>query len=278
MSDSPQDRLPGPKVTFGEALRDARELRLPHKWTQGDVAKAARTSKSTISRLERNVPPIPVHLPKVLDELFGTDGRFQRLYEESRSGGFPARYQRAMELEAQAVVIDEYAGHVVPGLFQTPDYAYALIRKGKPRASETEVRATVTLRMRRQAILSLPSPPDLSVILDEAVVRRPVGGLLVMRNQYATLLRAAKQPHITVQVLEFAHGEHVLLGGMLTLFTLRGGSQIAYEEGNTIAGLEEEMGAVRRHRLAYDSLRGDALSARDSRDMIRTMMEALPNE
>ncbi|MFJ2745486.1 Scr1 family TA system antitoxin-like transcriptional regulator [Streptomyces sp. NPDC087440] len=278
MSDTPASDEPKPKLTFGEALRDARELHLPDKWTQAQLARAARTSKSTISRLENNVPPIPPHLPAVFDQLFGTDGLFQRLYDENRADSFPARYRRAMELEAKAVVIDEYAGHMVPGLCQTSEYALALLRAGSPRAPEAELRRAATARVRRQSILTAPNPPDLSVILDEAVVRRPVGGPAVMRGQLAALLRVGQLPHINVQVAEFSHGEHGLLGGSLILFTLPDGKQAAYEEGITTASLDEESESVRRHRHAYDCLRGDALSARDSREMLRTLMEALPNE
>ncbi|WP_308190154.1 DUF5753 domain-containing protein [Streptomyces aculeolatus] len=88
-----------------------------------------------------------------------------------------------MELEAQARAIGEYAGILVPGIVQTADYARAIFRAQKSRATEDQVEEMVTARMGRQTLLTSDRPPEFSAVLDEAVLRRPVGGNRVMRQQ-----------------------------------------------------------------------------------------------
>ncbi|GDY44932.1 hypothetical protein SANT12839_058140 [Streptomyces antimycoticus] len=111
-----------------------------------------------------------------------------------------------MELEAQARLIEEYAGQIVPGLVQTEDYARALFEKFDPKATLNEIEELVTARMSRQALLSADPPPDVSLILDEAVLQRSFGGPAVMRAQLARLVDLTLTPTTVVQVLPFEHG------------------------------------------------------------------------
>ncbi|WHM40224.1 Scr1 family TA system antitoxin-like transcriptional regulator [Streptomyces sp. BPTC-684] len=129
-----------PRKRFAEELKSARELH-PDRPTQTAVARWARTSKSTISRVESGTGHIPPDLPTTLDQIFNTDGLFKGLYEEIVAHSFPALYQRRMTLERNAIAISEWAQTVVPGLLQTHDYAQAILRKGDP--------ARVTTRSQR---------------------------------------------------------------------------------------------------------------------------------
>lgn len=127
--------------------------------------------------------------------------------------------------------------------------------------------------MARQERLSSPDRPELWVVLDEAVLRRPIGGRNVMRAQLERLLEAAAQRHITVQVLPFDQGEHDAMGGSLTILTLPDGSEVAYTEGAHYGQLIEDPGEVRRFAVTYDRLRAEALPPLMSLDMIRSVME-----
>jgi uncharacterized protein DUF5753 len=117
----------------------------------------------------------------------------------------------------------------------------------------------VAARLGRQERLRSPGRPALWVILDEAVLRRPVGGRAVMQEQLERLLDAAAQRHVVLQVLPFDHGAHEAMGGSLTILTQPGGSVAAYTEGSDYGQLVEEAAEVSCYKVIYDRLRAAAL-------------------
>ncbi|MFD5033233.1 Scr1 family TA system antitoxin-like transcriptional regulator [Streptomyces sp. NPDC058220] len=259
---------------FGAKMRNFRERA---GLTLEGLAGVVLVSKSHLSRIETAEYMPPRELPAQLDAAFGTDGIFEELYGLARKEIHPDKYRRRMELEARARIIDHYAGQIVPGLVQTEDYARALFRVGNPRATADEIEEKVTARLSRQVLLVGPSASDVSIVLDEAVIRRSVGGPVVMRAQLARLVDLADTPTTTVQLLPFEHGEHALLGGgALELLTLDSGHPVAYEEGLTTGTLLEDAESVRTRRRDYDLMRAYALSPRDTAAFIRSTMEALP--
>jgi transcriptional regulator with XRE-family HTH domain len=254
---------------------EVRRYRTNAKMSLAGLAEVVKYSKSQLGRIETaDAMPQP-GLSEALDAAFGTDGHFVRLYALARREAHRDKYRRRMELEAQARVIEEYSGHVVPGLVQTRDYAYALFRASNPGESEDRLEERVAARLGRQELLRTDPRPHLWIILDEAVTRRPVGTPAVMREQLAVLLPLVETPHTTIQALPDSHGEHALLGGSLTLLTLGGSLTVAYEEGITIGHLIEDPEAVSQHRRAYDLLRAYALSPRDTAAMVKAAMEDL---
>lgn len=241
------------------------------------LATVVRYSKSALARFETAETMVPPDLPDRLDAAFGTGGIFRKLYALARKEIHPDRYRRRMELEARARIIDQYAAQLVPGLIQTEKYARALFRITNPRATTDEIEEKVAARLSRQSLLAAEPGPDLSVILDEAVIRRPVGGSDVMRAQLRRLHDLVDTPTTTIQVLPFAHGEHALLsGGTVTLMTLDDKSAVFYEEGLASGTLVEDQETVRARRRDYDLMRAYALSPRDTAAFIGTVLEALP--
>ncbi|MBC3982814.1 helix-turn-helix domain-containing protein [Streptomyces sp. AC536] len=277
MSARPRDLTPdrSARHLFGAEMRRLREAAGMSLDALGEVLKYG---KSSLHRFETAQTMVPPDLPTKLDTAFGTDGLFGKLYELARKEVHPDRYRRRMELEAQARVINEYAGHVVPGLVQTDPYARALFRVSNPQAIPEEIEDKVSARLSRQALLRAEPPPELSIILDETVLRRVVGGPAVMREQLATLLPLVDGPATVIQVMPFSHGAHALLGGSLTLMTLEKGAVIAYEESIDTGNLLEDPIEATARRRAYDRMRAHALSPTDSAALIRSTMEALPHE
>jgi hypothetical protein len=176
-------------------------------------------------------------------------------------------------LEAAATELRSFEPLVVPGLLQTEEYARVLVLAGWPGASTEEVEQRVRVRMKRQSLLHSDDPLRLSIVLDEAALRRPVGGIDVMRRQLERLLQAAELPHITLQVLPLAAGAH---GGMDGAFTI-----LLFDEpvnqnlvfaANGAGGLflekDEELD---RYAAIFDGLRNDALSPPQSARMIATL-------
>ncbi|WP_280723524.1 helix-turn-helix transcriptional regulator [Kitasatospora sp. MAA4] len=258
---------------FGAKVRFFRER---EGMSLEQLASIVKYSRSHIARIEVAETIPPPDLPPMLDAVFGTDGIFCTLYELAKKEIHPDQYRRRMELEARARVIDEYAGQLVPGLVQTEDYARALFQVGNPAASPGEIEEKVAARLMRQALLRADPPPYLSMLLDEAVIRRPVGGPLVMRAQLASLAAQVDTPTTLIQILPFEHGGHVLMGGTLTLMTLADRSSVAYEESIGSGTLFEEPERVNKRRREYDRLRAYALAPSKSADVIHDVMEALP--
>ena len=156
------------------------------------------------------------------------------------------------------------------GLFQTPDYARAILREVQVRDTDEQVERLVDLRMKRQEVLDRNPPLDVWMILDEAVVRRTIGGPGVMAGQLARLVEESKKPNVTLQVLPFASGSHAGLRGPFSIleFPERADADVAYVE--SVAGiiyLEKER-EVRTAAEAFDRLRAAALSPGQSTALI----------
>lgn len=258
---------------FGSEMRRLRETA---GMSLERLAAIVRYSKSSLARFETAESMIPPDLPAQLDAAFGTGGLFEKLYPLACKEIHPDKYRRRMELEARARVIEEYAGQVVPGLMQTEDYARALFSVSNPKAGTDVIEEMVAIRLGRQELLRADPPPDLSFILDEAVIRRPVGGPQVMRAQLSFLVDHVDTPSSVIQLLPFEHGEHALMGGSLTLFTLADRSAAAHEESFTVGTLFEDAESVGVRRRAYDLLRAYALSPSKTAALLREAMEALP--
>ncbi|TDB83261.1 transcriptional regulator, partial [Micromonospora fluostatini] len=135
----------------------------------------------------------------------------------------PTWFQSYLGLEAAAALIRSYEVQFVPGLLQTRDYARAVVSLGHRRATPDELDRRVDLRMQRQQLLHRPDPPQLWAVVDEAALRRPIGGREVMRGQLTALIEATRAPHVRVQVIPFDAGGHAAAGGAFTI--LRFGDQ-----------------------------------------------------
>ncbi|MER7169673.1 helix-turn-helix transcriptional regulator [Micromonospora sp. NPDC000207] len=135
----------------------------------------------------------------------------------------PTWFQSYLGLEAAAALIRSYEVQFVPGLLQTRDYARAVVQLGHRRARPDELDRRVDLRIHRQELLRRPGPPHLWAVVDEAALRRPIGGAEVMRGQLTALIEATRTPHIRVQVIPFHAGGHAAAGGAFTI--LRFGDQ-----------------------------------------------------
>jgi hypothetical protein len=129
----------------------------------------------------------------------------------------PSWFEPYLGLEEAASIIRNYEVQFVPGQLQTADYARAVIRLGYPEAAEEEIDRRTALRVSRQQVLNRPDGPRFWAVLDEAVLRRPLGGPGVMRDQIDHLIQAAARPNLTVQVVPFRAGGHPAAGGPFSL-------------------------------------------------------------
>ncbi|MGW7351818.1 helix-turn-helix transcriptional regulator [Streptomyces sp. Z26] len=215
------------QIVLGLRLRDLRE-RAGVSFEQ--AARALSVNQTTIRRMEKaDVGLKPVYVEKLLqvyDVPESETGSFLSLVEEAGNPGWwhrfrdvlPTWFSLYVSLEESANLIRAYEPHCVPGLLQTADYARALLRVGFPTAPAEELDRRVALRMERQSLLTRPSPPRLWAVIDETVLRRPVGGPEVMRAQLDRLAAAAATSNVTLQILPYATGPHPGMFGPFQLF------------------------------------------------------------
>ncbi|MFD0970683.1 helix-turn-helix domain-containing protein [Plantactinospora endophytica] len=226
--DGPGDGPTAVRILVGAQLRRLREER---GLTRAEAGEPIRASESKISRME--LGRVGFKERDVLDllSLYGVDDEQERavlltrVREANTSGWWhpysdvtPNWFQRYLGLEATATLIRTYEVQFVPGLLQTEDYARAVVRLGHGSAKEDEVARRVRLRLERQQVLSRPDPPKLWAVVDEAALRRPVGGPQVMRDQLEALLAiVTKMPNVRLQVIPLAAGGHAAAGGAFTI-------------------------------------------------------------
>jgi hypothetical protein len=254
---------------FGAEMR---RQRVAASMSLVQLATAVVSSKSTLARVETAELMPPPGLAGALDVTFEMDGLFGRLYDLARREAHPDQYRRYMDFEARAETVEHYAGQIVPGLLQTEDYVRAYFQYDDD-ATEDEIEQRVAARIGRQERLRSDAPPYLWAVLDEAVLRRPVGGPGVMRKQLAALLPLVDRPRTKVQVLPFSHGGHALMGGSTTLLKLPDSRTAAYEEAWNSGRLYEDIEEVRKRQRLYDALRAYALPPRESAALIKQAME-----
>jgi transcriptional regulator with XRE-family HTH domain len=211
------------RIQLGAQLRRLREGR---GISREDAGWEIRASGSKISRMElgrvsfkeRDVADL-LTLYGVADE--GERGVLLSLARQANTPGWwhqfgdilPPWFQSYLGLEMAASLIRTYEVQFVPGLLQTADYARAVILLGHGDASEGEIDRRIELRRARQQVLARPDPPQLWAVIDEAVLRRPMGGPDVMRGQIEALIEASKRPNIRLQIIPFHAGGHAAAGG-----------------------------------------------------------------
>ncbi|MDG4797847.1 helix-turn-helix transcriptional regulator [Micromonospora sp. WMMD1082] len=221
------------RMLLGGQLRRLRESR---GVTRESAGWEIRSSESKISRMELGRVGFKERDVADLLTLYGVTAEQERaallkLARDANNPGWwhrygdilPSWFQSYLGLEAAAALIRSYEVQFVPGLLQTREYARAVVLLGHAGAGPAEIERRVDLRMRRQEVLRRQRPPRLWAVVDEAVLRRPIGGPRVMRGQLEALLEATRTPNVRLQVIPFAAGGHAAAGGAFTI--LRFGDQ-----------------------------------------------------
>jgi transcriptional regulator with XRE-family HTH domain len=179
--------------------------------------------------------------------------------------------------EALASRIRMWEPQLVPGLLQVETYAWAVIETGRPGNAE-DVQRRVMARMARRTLLSRPGAPELIAVVDEAVLRRPVGGPAVMREQLEELLRP--RANVTVRVVPFAVGAFAGLEGGFTLLDFPAETTFPTEVyAESIAGdlYPESAEQLSRITLAFERISEVALPPDQSAGLIRQSIKELPS-
>jgi len=236
------------RMLVGSRLRRLREVR---GVTAKDAGVVIRASHSKISRLECGRIGFKSRDVADLLTFYGVHDDAERatllaLAEQASGPGWwheygdvvPGWFEPYLGLEQAASTIRGYEVQFVPGLLQTEDYARAVISLGHGGAPDTEIDHRVSLRMKRQRLLHRPDAPKLWAVIDEAALRRPIGGIATMRAQLRYLIDIAGLPGVTVVMMPFSAGGHAAAGGPISIL------RFAEDEIPDVVYLEQLSSAV----------------------------------
>jgi transcriptional regulator with XRE-family HTH domain len=265
-----------------------KELRESAGLTQEEVSERTGKDRSTLYRLESaHQRPQKSTLIQLLD-LYGVAeprrGELLTLLREAGQRGWmqpyrselPEVYSDYIGFEDQARAISNYESLFVPGLLQTEAYARAQLRGTLPTASDEEIENRVAARTERQPVLLKDDAPKLWAIMDEAALRRLVGGRDVMRGQAARLLEARSLPNVTIQVIPYGAGAHPGMDGSFVIldFPDDDDPRIVYVESAAGGLFLEQDAEIRRYILMFEHLR----AAASGLDATAALLEAIVSE
>lgn len=229
-------------------------------------------SAATIASFEqgRRIPP-----PKFIDradEVLDAGGVLKAGKEDVARAQYPAFFRDAAKLEAEAVELHVYANQAVPGLLQTAEYARAVFTNWRPLLDEETVEQRVAARLARQEIFCRTPLPTISFVIEESVLRRPLGGWGVMRGQLEQILLHGHRRNVEIQAMPVEREEHAGLAGPFTLIETKEGRRIAYVEAQQDSRLYTARKPVREIEEQYGLLRAQALTPRESLALIEKLL------
>ncbi|MFI0411817.1 helix-turn-helix domain-containing protein [Actinomadura sp. 3N508] len=235
--------------------------------TQEQLAQAINYSPSQVAMVETCQRTPKPEFIKSCDAVMETGGALIRLYDELVSREVTPDYlNRWQGIIADASEINSFQPLVVHGLLQTPDYARAVLRSGPPSAADID--AKVQSRLARQEILTRDDPPMFVCVMDEGILRRPVGGRKVIGEQLHYLAEQAQQPHIRLHVVPNDTGEYAGLAGPFTIATIDGEDYVYLDNALTGQVTESTLDVATMKRM-WESLRAEALPRPASLRMIQ---------
>lgn len=283
-----RDSTGSPTVRRRELGTLLRAMRNERGLTVDQVAAQLLCSPSKVSRMETGQRGATLRDIRDLCELYGvTDAsereRLMTLAREGKQQGwwqsFALAHRAYVGLEQDATSLTIFQSAVVPGLLQIADYIRAIHRAGIPRLDDAAIEERVEERRTRQLLLTGENPPKVEVMLDEAVLHRPLGGSDVMRRQLDHLIEVAEWSNISVQIIPYSVGAHPALESNFTILEFAGQAPtIVHAEGLAGQMYLERQQDIERYQLALDLLRDVALSPKGSIRFIEKIRDAYANE
>lgn len=256
-------------VRFGHELRRWRDQA---GLTQDQLGKLVSISYGLVSAFERGVQaPKREHVERI-DHALSTGGALFRMWEVAGKGtGLATWFRGLATLMQQATERRDYCPMLIPGLLQTEDYARTILRAGQSAFTHAEIENQVAARMERQSVLSSPRPPHLVEVLDEAVLRRPIGGREIMGKQLERLLELTDESRAAIHVIPLDTEHPPGLSEAFSLFTVPERGQIVYMETRMSATAQDDPTVVVEYTNHFGNLLGAALPRPASRKLIESI-------
>ena len=266
-----------------------RERRTQLGMTASQVGKAARCAQAYVSGVEANKVKLPAHRLKQLVRIYEIDDteapELENLRDLSTKRGWWHEYARILNTEfvrylgyeAGASGLRAYCADVLHGMLQTEEYARAVIRAGSPYVRLTEADRRVQLRVMRQLRLDADQPLQVTAVLTEGVIRQRVGGAEVMAKQLDHLLELGQRKTVEVRVIPFDAGAYPALGGPFQILSFAQTTlpDLAWQETLTNSDIIDQPGQVAEHAVTFAETAEQALSVKDSCDLIRKIVKEM---
>jgi transcriptional regulator with XRE-family HTH domain len=279
-----------PTIRLRRLAAELRRLRVAAKFTVEAVTEQTGLDQSSLYRIERAQNKPQRRTVTTLLQLYKVEPDRQAtllgwLKESGQTGWFqvyepylPEQYQAYVAFEHEAELLKNYESLFVPGLLQTADYALAVIEgveAGKGLDAE-EVQRRVDVRMQRQAVLSRPIPMQLHAVMDEAAIRREVGGANVMQAQLAHLVRACTKPNVRLQVVPYGAGAHPGMPGSFVVMDFADpfDAPLVYTDGIAGDAFLETEEDIARFARTFDLIAKAALSTAHTKKLIEEAAKA----
>ncbi|MFC9099964.1 helix-turn-helix domain-containing protein [Streptomyces rochei] len=206
------------------------------------------------------------------DEVLGAGGLIAATWEDVKKVRYPKKVRELGKLEAKAVEIGIYECNSVHGLLQTPDHARALMEAAQPPYSSSDVERMVAARVARQTVLERDPAPSIHFVLEEAPLRRPVGGTMVWQRQLERLLEVGRLNHVTLQVMPTHTDAHPGVDGKIELLKFPDGTAVGRSDGAFNGRPITEPKDLRILELRYGTIRAQALPPRASLAFIEQLL------
>lgn len=284
----PEERRPerpaeedGTAHLFRAVGKQIKVLRVGAGLSQKELGARAHCGEDLVSAMERGVRTPQPEFLELADPLLGAGGVLLAVIDDVREAQKKSRtrhpdwYRGYAKLEAEAVELHHYCNQAVHGLLQTEDYARAVFSHRRPLLDEETVEKRVADRLARQQIFERWPSPSFSYVLEEVVLRRPVGGRTVLKGQLKHLLRIGAKRTVEIHVLPTSSEEHPNLDSAFNLLTPKGHQEVAYTETQGHPRLITDPEEVRLIADRYGSMRGMALNPRESLALIEKMLGEL---
>ncbi|QOV38714.1 helix-turn-helix transcriptional regulator [Streptomyces ferrugineus] len=258
--------------------KQVKVLRERAGFTQRELGDRLGYGEDLISSLERGRRTPQAEFLVAADELLDAGGLLKATIEDVEKAKararvrHPAWFRDYARLEREAVEINFFSMVTVPGLLQTEDYARVTFTVRQPLWAEGTIEQRVAARMARQEILTRWPPPIVTAVIDEAVLRREIGGRKIQQEQLRHLLKVGRLRSTTLQVLPLRCDENPGVDGPFVLLTPRGKRQVAYLEVQGASHLITNPDEVRNMAARYGAIRGQALTPRESLALIENLL------
>ncbi|MEV7016750.1 transcriptional regulator [Streptomyces sp. DH-12] len=206
------------------------------------------------------------------DEVLNAGGLIAATWEDVKKVRYPKRVRELGKMEAKAVEIGLYECNIVAGLLQTPEHARAVIGAAQPPYSPDDVERMVAARLARQTVFERDPAPALSFVLEEGVLRRPIGGKMAWRQQLERLLEVGRLHNVVLQVMPMNCETHSGMDGRIELLKFADGTAVGRSDGAFSGRPTSDPRQLRILELRYGTIRAQALSPRESMAFIEQLL------
>ncbi|MFJ5519743.1 helix-turn-helix domain-containing protein [Streptomyces griseoluteus] len=249
-----------------KAWRESAGMRQP------ELGAAIGYSTEMVSSVERGRRvPKPDFLDRS-DEVLNAGGKLSAMKEDVERARYPKKVRDLQKLEEESVELGAYSVLNIHGLLQTPEYAHALYAMRRPALTEEEISRHVAARMARKEVFERVPPPHLTFVQEEATLRRPVGGTLVLRRQLEHLLEVGELRNVEIQVMPTRWEDHAGVSGSFRVLKLRSGAAVGYVTAELFSRVINDPREVLTLDTRYGMIRAQALSPRDSLAFIKDLL------